>query len=67
MDKKAESDLFDRLTRMHGFREWLQQELDNRHEVLVLNTDVEAIRQAQGAARFIRQMIKRLDTPKATG
>ena len=47
------------------FREWLQAELVNKHEVLVKMNDVEQLRRTQGYAQCLQTIIENLDV--ATG
>lgn len=47
------------------FREWLQAELVNKHEVLVKMNDVEQLRRTQGYAQCLQTIIENLDA--ATG
>jgi hypothetical protein len=60
MDRKIESELFDRLFRERRLTEWLREQLDAQVKVLMVNPDVEQLRKAQGAAQVITAFLDKL-------
>lgn len=65
MDRKIESELFDRLFRERRLQEWLREQLDAQMKVLVVNPDMEQIRKAQGSAQFITAMLDKLSAAES--
>lgn len=57
-----ETALFESIARgQPRFREWLEQQLSKKHEILIAAKDVDLLRTTQGEARFITALIARLD------
>jgi hypothetical protein len=57
-----QTQMFESVARAHPqLREYLEGELAKKIEVLILNTDAEHLRRAQGHAQALRELIGALD------
>ena len=65
IDRPEELELFTVLARTTRLRDWLEGKLEHELKVLVVNTDNDALRKAQGRAQLLQQMIELLDKAPA--
>lgn len=68
MTRQEEADLFNLLARVPAFREWLEQELSSKFEVLSTNPEPLQLFKAQGGVQVLKAMKSRVEAArKAAG
>lgn len=65
MDRKQEAELWDHLCRQRRLKEWLSEQLQSQHEILVVNPNVDQLRIAQGRAQMVQLMLDKLDAAES--
>jgi hypothetical protein len=66
MTQMEEKVLFDHLLRVPKFKDWLDNQLSLQIKTLMLNSDIEQLRQAQGRSQLLTSMKEKLDAAKST-
>jgi len=60
MSPSETKELFDYLCRHRPLATWLREQRDTQVKILVVNNDIDTIKQAQGQARFLDLMLDKL-------
>jgi hypothetical protein len=66
MTAMEEKVLFDHMLRLPKLRDWLDHQLSLQIKTLMLNPDIEQLRQAQGRAQLLNSIKDKLDAAKST-
>lgn len=61
MTRQQELELFESLSRVHRFREWLNEKVVEDTKVLVQALDIDQLRRAQGRVAQMQQMLSLMD------
>ena len=61
-----ERELFESLARLRPLTPWLEAQLQNEYKTLVAALDIDQVRRAQGAARFIQTMLRGISSAEPT-
>ena len=61
-----ERELFEALARLRPLTPWLEAQLQSEYKTLVAALDIDQVRRAQGAARFIQTMLRGISSAEPT-